>query len=451
MSKLINSVAEFLKEQGLQDKTLVVGFSGGFDSMCLLDILSKLKQEQRDFFEMRLIAAHFNHNWRGEESLKEQEVCRIFAASRSAEFFTKTAPPELKKTENDARIARYEFFEETVENYDADAVLTAHNKDDNAETILYRIIKGTGLVGLKGVMLKRDNIYRPFLKTMRSEILEYCEKYNLAPNNDSSNSDTTYKRNFLRLNVFPMLEQLNPMVKDAFNTLSEVAINEDLIIEEYFSTLRERVYNEDKILSREYKNLSKPVKMRFIHEYIQKFDIDYDYKRIREIYDFIESNLTRKNGSTLSLATALWLYADDKVIETIPPRHKMSTLGFCEVCVKEDGEYICGDKKFILRSFRLGTDFKFPNSTANIAYVDLSNVDMPLQLRGRKDGDLINPLGMSGSMKLKKFFNSKGVNRHKRDEILLLTSNNEVLWAVGVGLSDKIGVKHYPTHILEVI
>ena len=158
MEGLINRVADFIKKYNLQDKTIISGFSGGYDSMCLLDILSKIK-EMPDFEDINIVAAHFNHNWRGEESLKEQEICRIFAASKGFEFFVKEAPKGLKKTENDARIARYEFFEEAYEEYDADAVFTAHNKDDNAETVLYRIIKGTGIVGLKGISEKRDYFY----------------------------------------------------------------------------------------------------------------------------------------------------------------------------------------------------------------------------------------------------------------------------------------------------
>ena len=142
---MLDKLKSFLKEYDLQDKTVIVGFSGGFDSMCLLDMLYKLRQ-QEEFFELNVIAAHFNHNWRGEEALREQEVCRLFATSKGFEFFTKTAAVGLKKSENEARIARYEFFEEAMENYDADAVFTAHNKDDNAETVLYRAIKGTGLV-----------------------------------------------------------------------------------------------------------------------------------------------------------------------------------------------------------------------------------------------------------------------------------------------------------------
>ena len=120
--KMIDRVANFLRKHNLEDKTVIVGFSGGYDSMCLLDILSKVK-DLPDFFDFEVIAAHFNHNWRGEEAIKEQEVCRIFAASKGFEFYTKTASANIKKTENDARIARYEFFEVAYEEFDADAIL----------------------------------------------------------------------------------------------------------------------------------------------------------------------------------------------------------------------------------------------------------------------------------------------------------------------------------------
>ena len=95
--------------------------------------------------------------------------------------------------------------------------------------------------------------------------------------------------------------------------------------------------------------------------------------------------------------------------------------------------------------------FVFPESTSNFAYVDLSNIKFPLILRTRKDGDIISPFGMTGSMKLKKYMNAKGVPKHNRDEILLLCNDTEVLWVLGVGLSSKIGVKTKPTHVLEVI
>ena len=451
MDDLVTRVADFMKKYNLQDKTIVVGFSGGYDSMCLLDIMSKIK-ELPGFEDLIVAAAHFNHNWRGEESLREQEICRIFAASKGFEFYVKEAPKGLKKTENEARIARYEFFEEAYEEFDADAVFTAHNKDDNAETVLYRIIKGTGIVGLKGISEKRGYFYRPLLKTKRSEIVDYCNENNLSPNNDSSNSNTAYTRNYLRLNVIPALEKINEGVKEALNTLSANALSDNEIIEEYLKTIRPNIFRDDKIISAEYKKLSTPVKMRFLHEFIQMLELDYDYKKINELFEFIEVNINQRNGSTKSLASALWLYADDKIIETIPPKVKSEVVDLKqEVLIAGEGEYKIGDKTLSIKKYVDKDIFVFPESTSNFAYVDLSEVTFPLILRTRHDGDIIRPFGMSGSMKLKKYMNAKGVAKHNRDGILLLCSEEEALWVLGVGLSSKIGVRTKPTHVLEVI
>ena len=446
---MIDKVADFIKKYGLEDKTIIVGFSGGFDSMCLLDILSELKKEA-EFAEMNVIAAHFNHNWRGEEAYKEQEICRIFATAKGFEFYTKNAPQTLRKTENDARIARYEFFEEAFEEFDADAVFTAHNKDDNAETVLYRIIKGTGIIGLRGISEKREFFFRPLLKIPRSEIVQYCNDRNLLPNNDSSNLNTKYKRNYIRLNIMPALEKINPSAKDALNILAQNANNENEIIEEYLQTIRPRLYERDVIISNEYKKLSNPVKMRILYEFIQRIGLDYDSKKIVEIFDFIESNITHRNGSTLSLASALWLYADDKIIETIPRKTEDIKINIPQLEINSEGEYDIGNSVFSIKKYIEKDVFSFPKSTSNFAYVDLSKVGFPLYVRSRKDGDTITPFGMLGSMKLKKYMNSKGVSRHKRDGIILLCDEKEVLWVSGVGLSNKIGVKGKPTHILQL-
>ena len=451
---MIQNIKLFLKKYNLQDKIIIVGFSGGYDSMCLLDILSKIKKDT-EFLNMKIIAAHFNHNWRGEESLKEQEVCRLFALSRDVEFYTETAGPNIKKTENDARIARYEFFENAVDEYNADAVFTAHNKDDNAETVLYRIIKGTGIVGLSGIAEKRNIFYRPLLKTSRAEILQYCTKNNLEPNNDSSNQNTKYQRNYIRLNLIPMMQKINENVKDALNTLANVASADNKIIEEYLQTIRPNIFKNRGIVPDEYKKLSEPVKLRLLHEYIQFIGLDYDYKKVMEIYNFIEKNIQHKNGSTISLATALWLYADNKVIETIPKKGETIQERIEQpVIIDQEGSFYFSGREFTIKPFKKDKIFLFPEETSNFAYVDLSNknsdINFPLTLRHRQDGDIISPFGMSGTMKFKKYLNAKGIARHNRDNLILLCSDNEVLWAIGVGISNKISVKSEPTHVIEI-
>ena len=447
---MLERIKSFIEEYELQDKTIIVGFSGGFDSMCLLDILSKIKQDN-EFYDLNIISAHFNHNWRGEESLKEQEVCRLFSISRNFEFYTKTASKDLKKTENDARIARYKFFEEALKYYDADAIFTAHNKDDNAETVLYRIIKGTGLIGLKGIAENRDNFYRPLLKFSREEIEKYCEYNNLAPNIDSSNFDTKYSRNYLRLSVMPILEKINPTVKDSLNSLAEVAISENSIVEEYLSIIKKNLYINDKISTEQYRLLSKPVKMRLIYDYIQILNLDYDYNKINNLYNFIEENIDKRNGSTISLSNAKWLYADNKFIEVLPRRTQNSKYNdFIEVFT--EGSYHFKNCIVNITKYNINNKpINYPLSTSNSAYVDLSKIKFPITIRNRQDGDIINPFGMSGSMKFKKYLNSKGVARQDRDNIIILASENEILWSVSVGLSNKVAVKDVPTHIIEVI
>ena len=122
-----------------------------------------------------------------------------------------------------------------------------------------------------------------------------------------------------------------------------------------------------------------------------------------------------------------------------------------EYKINGEGEYQIGEHKLIIKPYVPKDIFIFPEATANFVYVDLTKVNTSLVLRHRNDGDVINPFGMSGTMKLKKFFNSKGVAKHKRDNIFLLVNETEVLWAIGVGLSNKIGVLDKPTHVIEFI
>ena len=446
---IFDKVKEFIDKYNLHQETIIVGFSGGYDSMCLLDVLYGINKMQ-EYSKMNLVAAHFNHNWRGEESLKEQEVCRLFAQERNIEFYTKTAPDNLKKTENDARIARYNFFERAAEQYDTDVVFTAHNKNDNAETVLYRVIKGTGIYGLQGITEHRSIYYRPLLNISRKEILEYSKSKNLTPNNDSSNSNTDYNRNYIRLNIMPELEKINPLAQDALNSLAEVAKLENDIIDEYLKTIKEKIFIGNKIVSSEFFKLSKPVKLRIIYEYIKNLSLDYDWKKINEIYEFIDNNIKRRNGSTTSLAAALWLYADEKTIEILPSKNNMVLQNNFEILINSEGEFSVGSKKFKMKKYTNSGCPEFPQSSENIMYGDFSGIKFPLVLRTRRDGDIINPYGMSGSMKLKKYLNQKGIIRHERDDILLLTKNNEVLWAIGVGISNKIGVRNIPTHVVEI-
>lgn len=439
---MIDKLLNFIDEYSLVGKTVVVAFSGGYDSMCLLDMLHKVS----DVKHIKVVAAHYNHNWRGEEAKCEQDNCERFCESNGIEFYTETAESDIRKTETVARDLRYDFLERVVKKYDADAVFTAHNWDDNAETVLYRIIKGTGVVGLKGISKVRDIYYRPLLDIRRSEIEQYCSDNGLKPNRDSSNENIKYKRNLIRKEILPMLEEINPEIKKSLNSLSEIASGESDIIDEYMELLSGKIYKDGKLLAEEYKKLSKSVKKRIIYNILYDLGIEYDSAKISNIYNFLESGMVLNKPSKYSLADNCWIGINLKsktggTIEIIKKEEPVLD----EILINDEGEYNIGKAKFTLEKCgkrQVTTD-------ENTAFVDLSAFKN-IVLRTRRDGDIIYPLGLGGKMKLKKYLNQKNLPQHKRDGLAILAVENEVLWVGGVGMSDKIKTISNPTHKLSI-
>lgn len=388
--------------------------------MCLLDML-----EGYD-----VVAVHLNHNWRGEESLNEAKVCENFCRMRGIKFYTETLSDDVPHNETCAREARYDFFKRCAEKFNSNVVFTAHNYDDNAETVLYRIIKGTGIEGLKGIAEHRDIFYRPLLNTTRAEIEEYCKRKGLKPNQDSSNEDTKYKRNLIRKKILPILREINPKVTDALNSLSKIA-SEDC------------------------------TEKNKIRELLISHNIDYDKKKIDEIYEFINENKNSKSGKTLSLTKDLWLFANENGTDIITKCQKSCS----EINITECGEYEFDNFVFSIKQYQLPSPtereqlceqselllrekVKFPSDKDFKALINIDKIDFTL--RHRKDGDIIQPLGTKGTQKLKKYLNEKKVPNHKKDGIVLLCDGKEVLWAGGLGINDKIKVTDKPTHIIEL-
>lgn len=435
---MISKVLKFIEDYYLAGKTVIVGFSGGYDSMCLMDILSKIAKGKN----IQVIGAHYNHNWRGEIAEQEQKKCEEFCKLRNIEFYTETAPDNIKKNETIARELRYEFFERVKNKYSGDAVFTAHNYDDNAETILYRIIKGTGIIGLKGILPKRGYFYRPLIDVTRKEIEQYCNENNLAPNNDNSNYDSVHKRNLIRHEILPMLSQINPDVKKSLNTLSDIARSEANIIDEYIGLLSRDLFDGEKIKTGKYLKLSDDVKQKIIYNLIYNSEIDYDMNLISNIVNFISETSRKNKPSKFSLSLDKWLYADRNIIEIISESRKTELV----IPIKGDGTYNFEHNCFSISGYSGEFERQKDEYTA---LVELSGYDN-LVLRTRRDGDIIKPLGFSGTMKLKKYLMSKEVPQYKRDRIVLLCRGNEVLWAAGVGLSDKIKTKGKPTHKLSI-
>lgn len=462
---MINVVEKFLDEFGLKsaDNNFLIGFSGGYDSLCMLDILNELSRK----YGFKIIALHLNHNWRGEESRQEELNCKNFCEKTNIEFISETLE-NGQKTESFAREARYNFFLKYARKYPNSSIFTAHTRTDNKETIIYRIIKGTGIKGLQGIppkrMLEEIPLYRPILSFSRKEIEDYCNSKGLVPNTDSSNFDVTYKRNFIRLKIMPLFEEINFHAEKAIISLSKIAISQTNIINEYMDLIKKDIFEDSKILTSKFKNLSEDVKKKIIYDICSeqnysttfhfslkenKLKLDYDSKKIDDILEFINNNLSSKAGSRHSLTNDLWLFASSKYIYLITKIKVDKNRN--EISISQEGGYeIPGtNRAFSLKKYT-GNNFKFPGENALTAYVNLDNIGLDLTIRTRRDGDFIIPFGMTGSMKLKKYLNSKGISQHNKDELILLCKDSEILWVAGVGLSNKLKVVNTPSHVLEL-
>ncbi len=431
MSNISDIVKSFIDRYKLEkDKSpYIVAFSGGYDSMCLLDVLSKLTDK-------KIIAIHLNHNWRGNESNREEDNCRKFCEQIGVDFYSEKLTSEIPKTETAARDARYLFFEKCAEEFLSDIVFTAHNADDNAETLIYRIAKGTGVDGLSGIAEHRDIYYRPLLSVRRTDIEKYCIDNSLCPNNDSSNTNIKYKRNLIRQKIMPLLKEINENAVSSINSLSETAKEDSLIWDELVSDIGDS--------TERFVSSPVPVQSRYIKRFLVTNGLDYDKERLSDIRASILNYSTSKSGKTLSLSTNLMLYVNSQKIEVLFPKSDF------QISVKVDAE---GEYETVYGTLKIEKVSKipkiFPKDADNIAYVNLNKIDF--DLRVRRDGDIIFPLGNCGSQKLKKYLNEKKIPQHEKSSLLFLARNNEIFWAIGLGISDKIKVTNKVTHRLQFI
>lgn len=433
-------IEQFLIRYNLttEDKTVIVGFSGGYDSMSLLHILNELSKK----YGFSIIAVHLNHNWRGKEAVKEMQNCRNFAEKLGIHFYTETLNENEKHTETRARELRYEFFNRCIKIFNADALLTAHTKSDTSETLIYRLIKGTGIKGLQGIAPKLDNIYRPMLDISRQEVETYCKDYNLNPNDDSSNKDNKYSRNYIRNEILPLFKRINSNYEDAINSLSLLAYDEEKIVKEYINSLN--LYDDEKILTEIFKNLSDVMQKRIIYEIFVKNDIEYSQEKVLKALEFIKNNITSGSGKKYSLTTDKWLFVNKKQIYVINQTEKHDEI----IKITNTGEYKFWDYIFKIEKCDKKPN-KFPLDSEYMAYIDI-NEDLNFELRTRRAGDRITPLGSTGSMKLKKYLISKNIPQHEKDKIILLCKGSEILWVSGYGVSDKIKVVNNCNYVLSL-
>ena len=350
---------------------VVIGVSGGPDSITLLNVLNKFKEK----LNIKIYVAHINHSIR-EEADEETEYVREFCKKIDVEFFCKKidVESEAKKlkigTEEAGRNIRYAFFEEVAEKVEANKIATAHNSNDNAETVLMNIIRGTSISGLKGIEKMRDNKFiRPLIETTRATIEEYCKKEKLNPRYDKSNKENVYTRNKIRNLLIPYIQkEFNPNIIEGINRLSNIAEEE----ERFINSMVEEEYK--RIVIVEKNNNTKPNNTNYIvqkskkqnaNNIIEKIEKDVITTNTEKTEEEIRAILNLKEFNKLDnvIKSRLILYTISKLYGGAVGIEKIHIDDIIKLCKNNIGNKYLTPRKEIKIYVKKGKIFFLSNSS----------------------------------------------------------------------------------------
>lgn len=460
-------VLKYIKENSMVVKgdRILVALSGGPDSVCLLNILHSLKE----ILDISIYAAHINHCLRGEEALKDELYSEKLCEGLDIPFYSRSVDiNEISKTrgistEMAGREERYAFFNELKQELGLDKIAIAHNLNDQAETIIMRIMRGTGLEGLVGIKPVRDEIYiRPILCLSRKEIEEYCEKEALDPRIDKSNYEDIYSRNKIRLKAIPFIEEnFNKDIVTTLNRLSYMCNIDNEFIENIVQDkfIDFCYYNNDSLyIKKEAFNEKESIITRVVRKALMEFSSVYHNFEMKHIYDIIyfQKGNTGKSIDLPNGIKAINIYGDIKLELNVLKKEKISfkstKINISELS-KLDGKIILDIDKFKYNiAFQVidsEKNIKF-NSNNLIKYFDYDKIKHNIIIRNRLEGDKIVPIGMSGTKKVKDIFINAKIPKNERDYIPIVTFDDEIAWVVGIKVSDSFKVTKDSKNILKI-
>ena len=459
---MLNKVINYIKENELikQEDKILVALSGGPDSVCLLHILYELK----DKFNLDLGAIHINHMLRGNESDADEKYIINLCDELGIKHYVKRINIEYVAKDSNVslevagRNERYKAFEEIRNKYNYNKIAVAHNANDQAETVLMRIMRGTGLEGLTGIKPKReDGVIRPILCLNRQEIEGYCEEKKLNPRIDASNYERIYSRNKVRLDILPyMKEHFNKDIIDTFNRMTLLLQKDNEFIEEYskkwYNIYCENYDKKLKVSKELFKKEMDAIITRVVIRAFKEISNSHQNFEMKHIYEIV--NLAGKGtGKKINLTNRIIcenLYGD--IIFSIKNTGKKNISKDYEIRINKDElvNKITFDNYDI--TFEIVDNKKEGNFPKNnlIKLFDYDNIKKEIVIRYRKDGDKIVPLGMNGSKKLKDIFIDLKISREYRDSIPILCFDDKISWVVGCKTSQLFKVTKDTKKILKI-
>lgn len=418
----------------LTTSRLILAISGGMDSVVLTNLCHQLK--------LNFALAHCNFNLRGDESDADEDFVFQLAEELDLEVFVESFDTKAYAEEHKvsiqmaARDLRYHWFQELSEQLGFDYILTAHHADDNLETFLINLTRGTGLDGLTGIPEVNENVVRPLLAFSRETIEVYARENKLKWRDDSSNALTKYLRNKLRLDVIPVLKDINPNLLQNFQTtLENLNDTADIVEESLNAVLKRAIISIDATEIRfkvgEFKKLNNP--KAYLHEFLK----DYGFSEWNDVLNLLDA---QSGKQVFSSSHRLLKDRDVLILKEL-------------ITEENNGPFLLSEKdtKF---QIQLGTlcfkkVSKIENTHSNIIYIDKKKIKFPLSLRKWEEGDYFFPLGMKGKKKLSKYLKDEKLSLIDKEKIWLLCSEDSIVWVLGKRADDRFKVTENTKEILK--
>lgn len=418
----------------LQGKKLLLAVSGGLDSMVLLHLFQQLNYE--------IVVLHCNFQLRGLESFEDQQFIQEYSNTNAipfvfTQFDTEAFAADCKVSiQVAARELRYSWFYEQLAIQKGDFILTAHHADDNLETFLINLSRGTGLEGLTGIPAQNEKVIRPLLSFSRQQMEEYASVNKLKWREDSSNASDKYLRNKIRHHLVPLLKELNPNFISSFEkTQSFLSEAQELVDDAAIMVYQQVAREEGEDI---YFDLERLLQLPNYSSYLYQWLKEFGFTAWDDIYELV----TSQSGKQV-LAPYFRLIKDRDCLILSPSPSQENQQEF-------EIESIESKVKFPL-NLVFSTVSEIGVASNSTIFVDQEKLVFPLILRHWNEGDVFQPFGMEGkSKKVSKLFKDEKLSLIDKEKVWLLCSNNQVVWVVGIRQDERFKLDPNSNNLLKI-
>lgn len=433
---------------------VLIGLSGGPDSVCLLFVLNKLKSP----FKLKISAIYFDHGLRPEEIPEEINFCQKICDTLDLNFYTQKinvkefAEREKINLQEAARILRYEVFDQLSLRIKANKIALGHNADDQAETVLMRLLRGAGPGGLSGIPPVRKKIIRPLIEMEKKEIENFLKENKIQYLLDSSNMKLEYMRNKIRHLLIPVIKEISPQATKIISKTANILREENdyinvAVTKALMRLMSRKTDQKVELFCNPLEVLNIVILRRALRVAIDSVrdlrGIEFDH-----IEDIIKLIKNGKPGDRIYLPKGIRaIKGYSTIIITAEPPQKLSTYQIHD----PNREIFLKESSMILEIREIPIDkVNDYGNGKNLTYMDAEKVKFPLIIRSRKEGDYFYPLGFGKRKKLQDFFVDEKVPRDERDLVPIIESEGKIVWIVGYRLDDRFKIDHNTKKCLQI-